>query len=1112
MKLLTRIRLINWHYLTDFDLPIEGSMYLFGENESGKSSILDAIQFALVADLRRIRFNASARGGERTERTLEGYVRCQVGEKLYLRDSAVAYVALEFSSEKDTFVIGGIVESHADTHYQHGFFIFSHYNLDDSFFLDAQRRPYSLSQFRAKIRQASGCAYYPDAVEYHKDLLNRLGKLNRRFFDLFVKAFAFKPETNIRKFIEEYILDRDQVDIETMRQTRERYEELSQLLQRVEKQLEALQQISEADEERSKAKRLLDLHDDVIQRAEHEQAKANLESNKHEQVALTAALNQLKLQLVAVENKAQQTQQELDETQRALNDNALYVQRQQWEKDRVRLLREINEAERQRKIILTQLQTKQRTLQGALRELGAVLLGLPAELVKAIENIKAFVLWLEGLPNNLEQARPRGLELFEAARESLGKLNEWCIDERARVKEESRRINEQLQQKDEELTRLKRERKPEPPRSARELQELLTAPLGEVPFYFYECLDIADEDELWQNAVEGILGFKRFDLLIKPAKFEECAKLYEQEREKRHIFGARLIDLSKIVADKKMMNLRPGPQSLALKVQVKPTTRKDIQVYIKTYINMLLGGWIACQNATEIRQHSQAVTPTCMTYSQYALDHLNPEFYKAWFIGQRAYEQRLKRLEAEKEELRQKYVELNTLWQTWDSRVKATKPTDNYTRWLDAWPELPNLAQLAEELADLKRKLEETDWSDIEALQIKVKQLHHQRDQLQQEIKHLAAQEGSKQSELKGVQAQEIEYQRQVDQRHERLKDFEAPHPPEQVAEWRARYQAVAQQHNFDFAKIIRNYTNTRAADETNLTKARDKIYGLQLQYNNSYSFYAPTEPDEVSAYHQERERLEQTELPQYRKEVEQARHNADIEFQEHFIHSMREKIRSAESQLAERNEALKHIDFSGTVYRFKAEPNPDVKSYYDLIIDQDSSTMGLPLLQGNFLEKHQDTLKELAGKLLGRGASQAEIDSLCDYRQYLVYDIELKREGERWERLSKVGGLQSGGKTQAPYYVVMVAAFAQLYRIQNVVNNDTARLVVFDEAFNRMDRLNTESALKLMKEYGLQVVTATPPKRFDEIAPFVKTTIYVERTGTQVRAVPYFYNSTEKT
>ena len=44
MKKLTKIKLINWHYFQNETINVDGSFLLSGENASGKSTILDAIQ------------------------------------------------------------------------------------------------------------------------------------------------------------------------------------------------------------------------------------------------------------------------------------------------------------------------------------------------------------------------------------------------------------------------------------------------------------------------------------------------------------------------------------------------------------------------------------------------------------------------------------------------------------------------------------------------------------------------------------------------------------------------------------------------------------------------------------------------------------------------------------------------------------------------------------------------------------------------------------------------------------------------------------------------------------------------------------------------------------
>jgi len=60
MLLLTKIRLVNWHFFIDETIEAGQATLLAGDNGSGKSTIIDAVQYALVANIRRIKFNAAA--------------------------------------------------------------------------------------------------------------------------------------------------------------------------------------------------------------------------------------------------------------------------------------------------------------------------------------------------------------------------------------------------------------------------------------------------------------------------------------------------------------------------------------------------------------------------------------------------------------------------------------------------------------------------------------------------------------------------------------------------------------------------------------------------------------------------------------------------------------------------------------------------------------------------------------------------------------------------------------------------------------------------------------------------------------------------------------------
>src|SRR5512134_571265 len=115
MKQLTRIRLINWHLFENTTIDCRGTTYFIGINGAGKSTILDAVQFALVGGQRDVRFNQAAVSG--SKRTLASYVRGELGTEgqRYLRGDATGVVALEFQNLDETcFVHGAVIDAFED--------------------------------------------------------------------------------------------------------------------------------------------------------------------------------------------------------------------------------------------------------------------------------------------------------------------------------------------------------------------------------------------------------------------------------------------------------------------------------------------------------------------------------------------------------------------------------------------------------------------------------------------------------------------------------------------------------------------------------------------------------------------------------------------------------------------------------------------------------------------------------------------------------------------------------------------------------------------------------------------------------------------------------------
>src|SRR3989442_1406231 len=103
MRRLEAVRLVQWYHFQDELLPIGASCLLLGDNGSGKTTVLDAIQVVLVADLSDVLLNRAA--NEKSRRALYGYVRWKIGAEdesregrgHFGRGARLPYEVLEFS-------------------------------------------------------------------------------------------------------------------------------------------------------------------------------------------------------------------------------------------------------------------------------------------------------------------------------------------------------------------------------------------------------------------------------------------------------------------------------------------------------------------------------------------------------------------------------------------------------------------------------------------------------------------------------------------------------------------------------------------------------------------------------------------------------------------------------------------------------------------------------------------------------------------------------------------------------------------------------------------------------------------------------------------------------
>jgi len=115
----------------------------------------------------------------------------------------------------------------------------------------------------------------------------------------------------------------------------------------------------------------------------------------------------------------------------------------------------------------------------------------------------------------------------------------------------------------------------------------------------------------------------------------------------------------------------------------------------------------------------------------------------------------------------------------------------------------------------------------------------------------------------------------------------------------------------------------------------------------------------------------------------------------------------------------------------------------------------------------------------------------LDDYREFFEFDIEILREDSVTKaqkvvsHLSKRLGPGSGGEHRAPLYVIAGAALASAYRLDRG-HKDGLRLMLIDEAFNKMDPTNIIATMRYLEELGLQVFMASPGENLGILTAFL--------------------------
>ena len=191
----------------------------------------------------------------------------------------------------------------------------------------------------------------------------------------------------------------------------------------------------------------------------------------------------------------------------------------------------------------------------------------------------------------------------------------------------------------------------------------------------------------------------------------------------------------------------------------------------------------------------------------------------------------------------------------------------------------------------------------------------------------------------------------------------------------------------------------------------------------------------------------------------------------------MRENINNANDLFRSLNKTLKPISYGGDRYQFRNTPSVSKQKLYEMIMSK-FNIEGFNLFSQQFDEEYHDEMEELFAKLTVSDEQGDDVlREYTDYRNYMDYDIEIISQNGKTQKFSNIYREKSGGETQTPYYVAIAASFSQLYQY-----GETIRLIILDEAFDKMDEERISGMMHFFKELNFQMILAAPSSRLEII------------------------------
>src|SRR5262245_54577347 len=264
MMELSHLAMVNWHLFDVEDIAIGGHAGVFGENRSGKSTILDMAQVVLTGgnrNLQRLNAVAGDKGKSRSasKRSVVDYCLGALGEDECRREQARTYITLGFADtdgKRPPVTIGMAIEARKSESNETvlGRFVAVGHLFTAQDFIEARpegRFPAEWDDARARMVQAVGQDNFVNhrdrAIDYVREYMRHLlprgsaGEQNANSLQkAIVNAMTLDHDQNANQFVRDYILEKNNMRVGELRESIQTYRTINETIRKMRERLDAL--------------------------------------------------------------------------------------------------------------------------------------------------------------------------------------------------------------------------------------------------------------------------------------------------------------------------------------------------------------------------------------------------------------------------------------------------------------------------------------------------------------------------------------------------------------------------------------------------------------------------------------------------------------------------------------------------------------------------------------------------------------------------------------------------------------------------------------------------------------------------------------------------------